>query len=114
VGRAELLAHFMREFHAVCGRTLAGFFEAMLIQILVWSTASPMPASASSSQLRATVSASLETSRVNLLIRLPVTYAKAAGYRTANASPFATLLNFIFVVILCILLGQLLSGVTQK
>src|ERR1700674_1961889 len=104
----------MREFHAVCGRMLAGFFEAMLIQILVWSTASPMPASASSSQLRATVSASLETSRVNLLIRLPVTYAKAAGYRTANASPFATLLNFIFVVILCILLGQLLSGVTQK
>src|ERR1700674_4596852 len=90
----------MREFHAVCGRMLAGFFEAMLIQTFVCSTASPTPASAPSSQLRATVSDSLETSRVNLLIHLPATYAKAAGYRTVNASPFATLLNFIFVVML--------------
>jgi hypothetical protein len=35
---------------------------------------------------------------VNLLIRLPATYAKATGYKTVNASPFATLLNFVFVV----------------
>src|ERR1700730_2932005 len=105
----------MGEFQAVCGRRLlAGFCEAMLIQIFVWSTASLMPASASSSQLRATVSASLETSRVNLLIRLPATYAEAAGYRTANAKPFAMLLNFVFVVMLFCSPRPTLSGVTLK
>jgi hypothetical protein len=78
----------LEEFYAVCEWLLAGFFEAMLIQIFVWSTASLMPASASSSQLRATVSASLETSRVELADSLTSNVCEGRWIQDCQCQPF--------------------------
>jgi len=41
-------------------------------------------------------------------------WAAAAGYRTANAKPFAMLLNFVFVVMLFCSPRPTLSGVNPK